>query len=813
MDEDEEEGAAAAAWWAAHPSAAAAAASNSSVAARRPRPSLLRRSCDAVRRALAFLFSHAGVCALILAYTLFGAALFLRVEGGPASDAASAAVRRAARRRRLAADALWSLTAKHNVLEESRWRAGVAQRILSHQEALVAEVRRDAAAEWALLGAVEGPSSGGGRPQWTFAAALMYALTVYTTIGYGHLTPRTFWGKVATMAYALAGIPLMLLYMASVGDILASAFRYAYFNFLCRGAGRKRRPPRRSASRSRRARSHADSVDSDSDFLAGGGGAAYEGEASEAASGRSVARRRGGSGRSSSKGDKQIPVWACLSVIAGFVAGGATLFSAWEGWPLLDAAYFCVVSLVTVGFGDLVPGDAFRGAETTEGATTPMTATKAPESITAGATTEALTTATTTDATTMGPSSAARRLLDTGDYIDMYEEYVDLVSTTAPTTSHPEEDLTPAFGGVFSDYVTTKDMMMVDGKLTFCALYLLTGMALLAMNFHLMQETGLRAARRMLDRLRPSWGQPKGRARERSAPPPAVGAHHVAPHVWGARGEAWRRRTWAGEGRRRGEYCLGRRGSWAESGTDRWESEEDVLEGTGGGASAPGGVVITLQAEDGAVYDWEPGGGGYSSNAVSAEEGIDECGGGRIEEKHGEARHEEDEEEVDFRKSSSIRSSGGRRSRTPRMTEGPEGMIVAASRGQNRLEVPSKANAEDQIAVASRRLQQEDPRRFQRSRSLGPEAPPPQADWRRSPSRRSLTAGADRVEGGGGREGGERGARAVAKSKRGPISAWRKRRKRKKGLRRVGVPARQQSGFRNPFFSTSSLDRIPPDRR
>ncbi|XP_071447082.1 uncharacterized protein [Hetaerina americana] len=158
---------------------ATAGAASSVAAARRPRASLLRRSCEAIRRALAFLFSHAGVCALILAYTLFGAALFLRVEGGPAADAAAAALRRAVRRRRITADSLWALTARYNVLEEAQWRAGVVERILSHQEELVAEVRQDAAAEWALLGAAEGA----GRPQWTFAAALMYALTVYTTIG------------------------------------------------------------------------------------------------------------------------------------------------------------------------------------------------------------------------------------------------------------------------------------------------------------------------------------------------------------------------------------------------------------------------------------------------------------------------------------------------------------------------------------------------------------------------------------------------------------------------------------------------------
>nr|CAD7194657.1 unnamed protein product [Timema douglasi] len=40
-----------------------------------------------------------------------------------------------------------------------------------------------------------------------------------------------------------------------------------------------------------------------------------------------------------------------------YVCFGALLFSKWENWGFLDGSYFCFISLSTIGFGDIVPGD------------------------------------------------------------------------------------------------------------------------------------------------------------------------------------------------------------------------------------------------------------------------------------------------------------------------------------------------------------------------------------------------------------------------------------------------------------------------
>ena len=51
--------------------------------------------------------------------------------------------------------------------------------------------------------------------------------------GYGNLTPKTDLGKLATILYAVLGIPLMFLYMRNMGNVLGDSFKYVYAK-MCR---------------------------------------------------------------------------------------------------------------------------------------------------------------------------------------------------------------------------------------------------------------------------------------------------------------------------------------------------------------------------------------------------------------------------------------------------------------------------------------------------------------------------------------------------------------------------------------------------
>lgn len=61
-----------------------------------------------------------------------------------------------------------------------------------------------------------------------------------------------------------------------------------------------------------------------------------------------------------------IPVSIILFLLLAYICVGAAIFSAWENWSFLDAAYFCFIALATIGFGDFVPTSFLTSKQSTE---------------------------------------------------------------------------------------------------------------------------------------------------------------------------------------------------------------------------------------------------------------------------------------------------------------------------------------------------------------------------------------------------------------------------------------------------------------
>ena len=137
-----------------------------------PRKTLWGRFKDGFRSVIAFVFSNVGICVLVLGYLILGAFMFEHLE------AENLGVSPVVERRALAVSRLWAITEKYNTLHKSDWDEEVRSVVAEYQEEVVQ--------------AVDNGFDGTDHPStlWTFSGALLYSITVITTIGKIYLKKR-----------------------------------------------------------------------------------------------------------------------------------------------------------------------------------------------------------------------------------------------------------------------------------------------------------------------------------------------------------------------------------------------------------------------------------------------------------------------------------------------------------------------------------------------------------------------------------------------------------------------------------------------
>ncbi|XP_046704744.1 potassium channel subfamily K member 4 isoform X2 [Silurus meridionalis] len=139
--------------------------------------------------------------------------------------------------------------------------------------------------------------------RWDVGSAFFFCGTIITTIGFGNLSPKTEGGQLFCIFYALVGIPMFGILLAGVGDHLGTMLR------------------------------------------------------------RAVAKLEALFPKKESHNSVRI-ISAVFSILIGcliFIALPTVVFQKVEGWTFLEAGYFVVITLTTVGFGDYVAENRKKG--------------------------------------------------------------------------------------------------------------------------------------------------------------------------------------------------------------------------------------------------------------------------------------------------------------------------------------------------------------------------------------------------------------------------------------------------------------------
>ncbi|XP_076313778.1 potassium channel, subfamily K, member 16-like isoform X2 [Tachypleus tridentatus] len=132
---------------------------------------------------------------------------------------------------------------------------------------------------------------------WSFYNSFFFAITVVTTIGYGHLAPSTVPGRIFCVFYAMIGIPMTGILLAAIGDHFSKQLL---------------------SSLERAKKSYSSKVALAINALT-----------------------------------------FLLPWFVVFIILPAGIFMVIEQWTFLEGLYYCFISLATIGFGDYVAGNFY----------------------------------------------------------------------------------------------------------------------------------------------------------------------------------------------------------------------------------------------------------------------------------------------------------------------------------------------------------------------------------------------------------------------------------------------------------------------
>ncbi|KAK9730570.1 Ion channel [Popillia japonica] len=213
---------------------------------RRNEKNFAKKCKEYFRSFIAFMFSNVGIIGLVVGYAIAGAFIFIYIEEGYAKPSNLTIGYNMTLYRNRTAIHLWDLTISMNVFNKTNWTQTITNELLIYQLNVTKAVKEkgydgheDNKKTWSISVAFLYSLTVITTIGKCRFVAFLYSLTVITTIGYGNIVPKTDWGKVTTIIYAIIGMPLFLLYLSNIGDIMARSFKWLYATCcLCKGCPR-----------------------------------------------------------------------------------------------------------------------------------------------------------------------------------------------------------------------------------------------------------------------------------------------------------------------------------------------------------------------------------------------------------------------------------------------------------------------------------------------------------------------------------------------------------------------------------------------
>ncbi|XP_011700565.1 PREDICTED: uncharacterized protein LOC105457540 isoform X2 [Wasmannia auropunctata] len=247
-------------------------------------------------------------------------------------------------------DTLWNYS---HSLREDDWKSMARRKLMEFEEQL--HTAHEA-----------GLHTYSGQKSWTFLNAVVYCLTVITTIGYGHIAPSTNTGRAITIVYAIFGIPIFLIILADFGKLFTRGIKFLwafvrrlYYTGSCRKV--RRTGPVQEVMKG---------VQLVYDFAKFRRPSQMNPEEIEEMQKLQVQQPQtvlnvdanapdtpGTPALSAFAIDDEfnLPISVAIVILLAYIFIGATLYYLWEEWGFFESFYFVFISMSTIGFGDYVP--------------------------------------------------------------------------------------------------------------------------------------------------------------------------------------------------------------------------------------------------------------------------------------------------------------------------------------------------------------------------------------------------------------------------------------------------------------------------